>query len=128
MVIGQEVDVCIVYFRVAFTFHAGINSIPEKLADMCPSFELWDSWFGCSQKYSPSSIVQSSGPSADDGDDGGSEGHDDDGEEQHADVREEVGADAGDGGVDGKYDDAVHNGDVVDADNSSLTVEESLSS
>lgn len=125
MKIGQEVDVCIVYFFcVAFTFDAGINTIPEKLADMCPKFELWDSWFGCSQKYSPSSIVQSPRPVDDiDGEDGGSEGHDDDDVEQDAAVREDgkdVRVDACDGGADGRYDDAVYNGEAVDADNSSL--------
>jgi hypothetical protein len=38
----------------------GITDIPAKLRDICPQFELWDSWFGCWQKYQPSSIVASS--------------------------------------------------------------------
>lgn len=115
-----------IFFRVAFTFDAGINSIPEKLADMCPKFELWDSWFGCSQKYAPSSIVQSPRPSdgIDNDEDGGSEGDDDDGVEQDGDVREdgkeERVDDASDGGADGRYDDAVQHDEGVDADNSSL--------
>jgi hypothetical protein len=73
--------------------------------------------------------VQSSRPADDiDDDDGGSEGHDDDGEEQDADdhVREdvkEVGADAGDGGADGRFEDAVLNGVHGDADNSSLNAD-----
>jgi hypothetical protein len=38
------------------------------LKDLCPQFDLWDSWFGLSQKYSPSSIV-CSGADADGSDD-----------------------------------------------------------
>ena len=37
----------------------GIFDIPAKLNDMCPNYELWNSWFGEHQKYDPSSIVQS---------------------------------------------------------------------
>jgi hypothetical protein len=37
----------------------GITDIPAKLRDICPQFELWDSWFGSWQKYQPSSVVAS---------------------------------------------------------------------
>lgn len=37
----------------------GICDIPSKLNDMCPQFELWNSWFGEHQKYDPSSVVES---------------------------------------------------------------------
>lgn len=103
---GAEVLVYIVYFCVALTISTGINSIPEKLADMCPKFEMWDSWFGTSQKYAPSSIVQSSLPESDV----------DDAIGESDVVNEEPGAAADgehaavnhfDGGLDGRQDDAA---------------------
>ena len=36
---------------------SGINDIPAKLNSICPSFDMWNSWFGESQKYDPSSII-----------------------------------------------------------------------
>jgi hypothetical protein len=35
----------------------GIHDIPGKLNSICPSFDLWNSWFGESQKYDPTSVV-----------------------------------------------------------------------
>ena len=75
---------------------------------MCPRFDLWESWFGSSQKYSPSSIVQSGNGVVQPGDDAeGDEGV----------VDEDLGSvgdaaaigqqvDDGDGGADGRFEDA----------------------
>ena len=30
--------------------------MPAKLEHMCPSYELWDQWFGSKQKYNPSNV------------------------------------------------------------------------
>jgi len=52
-------------FSFAFTnsnishIPTGIYDIPSKLNDMCPQFDLWNSWFGEHQKYDPSSVVES---------------------------------------------------------------------
>ena len=95
----------------------GITSIPEKLTDMCPNFELWESWFGNNQKYSPASIVQSG--LAHEGD-GGTEAEGD-----QSPLRDN-GFDVDElGGPDGKYDDAVEKGAEQSAHNNDGVAEES---
>jgi hypothetical protein len=48
----------------------GISTMPEKLERMCPSFELWDQWFGSKQKFNPSNVqCNSRDRDSDDGDD-----------------------------------------------------------
>jgi hypothetical protein len=34
----------------------GITTMPAKLENMCPSYELWDQWFGSKQKFNPSDV------------------------------------------------------------------------
>jgi hypothetical protein len=47
---------CILYFLL---FISGIHDVPAKLNWMCPSYDLWNSWFGNWQKYEPASIIVS---------------------------------------------------------------------
>ena len=69
---------------------------------MCPKFEMWDSWFGTSQKYAPSSIVQSSFPEGDDG-----SGRSEEEEPGAAADGDHAAVDHTDGGLDGIQDDAA---------------------
>jgi hypothetical protein len=86
---------------LCLTFSTGITSIPMKLKDMCPQFDLWDSWFGLSQKYSPTSIVCSGA----DGD--GSEVADGAEDELQGGAATPDDAVSDTGGDDGRMDDAV---------------------
>lgn len=83
----------------------GINSIPDKLVDMCPKFEMWESWFGTHQKYSPSSIVQSGVPTDfESGDDAASEGS----------ANRDIEVDEVHGGPDGQFGDVEGRGKQLD--------------
>jgi hypothetical protein len=44
----------------------GITTMPAKLEHMCPSYELWDQWFGSKQKYHPSNVQCNARPDFDD--------------------------------------------------------------
>lgn len=44
---------------------SGIHDIPAKLNWMCPSYDLWNSWFGNWQKYDPASVMVSGSGDAD---------------------------------------------------------------
>jgi hypothetical protein len=44
-------------YSLLFSFMSGIHDIPAKLNAMCPSYDLWNSWFGNWQKYDPASII-----------------------------------------------------------------------
>ena len=46
-------------YSLLFSFMSGINDIPAKLNWMCPSYDLWNSWFGNWQKYDPASVIVS---------------------------------------------------------------------
>lgn len=46
-------------YSLLFSFMSGIKDIPAKLNWMCPSYDLWNSWFGNWQKYDPASIIAS---------------------------------------------------------------------
>lgn len=75
---------------------------------MCPKFDMWESWFGSSQKYSPSSIVQSGNGVVQPGDD--AEGDDRHGDEDLGSVGDAAAigqqVDDCDGGADGRFEDA----------------------
>jgi hypothetical protein len=76
----------------------GIHTIEQKMESMCSSYALWDTWFGSSQKYSPTSVISAHPPDLDSDDDAGQPG-------SGALVEENVNEQ--DGGFDGAADDAA---------------------
>ncbi len=78
---------------------------------------MWDSWFGTSQKYAPSSIVQSGRQVESDGDYGSGASDDDLGAGlADGDYGDDPSVDYIDGGSDGRQDDAAASGNAAQAD------------
>jgi hypothetical protein len=76
----------------------GIHTIEQKMESLCPSYALWDTWFGSSQKYSPASVISAAPPQS---------GSDDDVDQSGSGAVVDENVNASDGGQDGAADDAA---------------------